>query len=131
MITNTKEKKLLNKYFREFILANKDCFWDDEPESKTIKKISKKDTIPFHSSWEYLMVLVQIIEKKWDLENIETHDNYVRFSFGKFDAVQDKGSNKIEAFYLCCFKILEKLWTDQKPPINYCNHEPFDEFDLK
>lgn len=131
MITNTKEKKQLNKYFREFILEKKDYLRDEEPESKTIKRISKNETIPFHRSWEYLMVLVQIIEKKWDLKNIETHDNYVRFSTGEFDGFQDKDSTKIDAFYSCCFKALEKLWKDQKPPFNYDSHEPFDKFDLK
>jgi len=131
MITNNKENKLLNKYFREFILANKDYFSENTIESKTITKIAKNESIPFHKSWEYLMVLVQIIEKKWDLKNIETHDNYVRFSTGEFDGFQDKDSTKIEAFYSCCFKTLEKLWKDQKPPFKYDSQEPFDEFDLK
>ncbi len=131
MILNTKEKKALNKYFRDFVIANKDYFYDDDPEKSTVKKIQKHENIPFHKSWEYLMVLIQLIEKKYNIKNIETQDNYVRFSLGEFDGFQDKGMTKIAAFYSCCFKTLEILWKENKTPFNYNSHEPFDEFDLK
>ncbi len=131
MILNAKEKKALNKYFRDFVLAHKDCLYQEDYEKKTLIKIQKREYIPFDKSWEYLMVVVQMIENKWNLEKIETNRNWVCFTIDNYDGFGDKGMNKLEAFYLCCFKTLENLWKGQKPPFNYENHEPFDEFDLK
>ncbi len=37
------------------------------------------------------MVLVIIIERVYDVQNIITHDNYVRFEFEDQNSVQDKG----------------------------------------
>ncbi len=131
MLTSAKEKKEINKYFRDFIITHNDFFSNVNPEKNTVIKIQKRENIPFHNKWEFLMVLVQLIESKWSLEKIETRDNWVRFSFNNFDGIQDKGMTKIEAFYLCCFKILSRLWKEHKPPFEYENHEPFDEIDLK
>lgn len=131
MLINAKEKKAINKYLREFVIAHNDFFREADFEKNTIIKIQKRENIPFHKNWEYLMVLVQLIENKWKLEKIETCDNWVKFSSNHFDNIQDKGMTKMEAFYLCCFKTLTKLWKEQKPPLIYENHEPFDEIDLK
>lgn len=131
MILDEEKIKNLNKYFKDFVLAHKDSFYQEEYERNTVENIQKNDDVPFHNNWNYLMIIVQIIEKKWHLEKIETHDNWVRFSLTDSDAFQDKGMTKIEAFYLCCFRILEHMWKEQQPPFDLENHEPFDEFDLK
>lgn len=131
MLINTREIKVINKYFRDFTIAHSDFFRNDDYENNLLLKIQKKENIPFHKNWEFIMILVQIIEKKWQLEKIETHDNWVRFSFDNGGGIQDKGMTKIEAFYLCCFKIIAKLWKEHKPPFSYQNMEPFDEIDLK
>jgi hypothetical protein len=77
-----------------------------------------------------LMVLVMLIEKTFNSEQIITHDNYVGFNFSEID-IQDKGMTKLEAFYLVCYKTLLELWKEGKAPISYKNNEPFDEIDLK
>lgn len=131
MILDEKKRKILNKYFKNFVLAQKDSFYQEDYERITIENIQKNDDIPFHENWDYLMMIVQVIENIWHLEKIETHDNWVRFSFTDFDTFQDKGRTKIDAFYLCCFRVLEHMWKEQNLPFAYENHEPFDEIDLK
>lgn len=132
MILDAKEIKTLNKYFREFVIAhNYSSSWPEDPMNRTVEKIQKHKNIPFHSSWDYLMVVVEIIEQEWRFEKIIIQINWVRLISDEFGTFQDKGSNKIEALYLCCFRVLAELWKDQKPPIVYKSHEPFDDIDLE
>lgn len=126
-----KEIKITNKYFRDFVLEHKDSNIFSDYENLIIENIVKETYIPFNQSWDYLMILVQLIEEKWRLELIETEYNWVRFTINKFSGFQDKGSNKFMAFYSCCYITLSNLWKEQKPPFNYHFNEPFDEIDLK
>ena len=130
---NPKELLLLNSYFREFVLSHKD-FLSDEPEGDAMYKILKYETIAFDRSWAYLMVVVEIIEKKWGIggyTKIEMHDNCVRFELGEYNIFQDKRWTKREALYSCCFQALEKLWKDREPPFKYSSNETFDDIDLE
>lgn len=125
------EIKQINSYFREFILFSnyyKYAFInqsENQPEYETLIFIKKNQDIPFHKKWEYMMVLVLAMEDQFDFYNIETHDNYVRFKFNRNDAMQDKGSNKLQAFYGCCFGTLEKLWKEKKPPFEFDSGDSF------
>jgi hypothetical protein len=120
------ETKKLNSFFRDFLLLNncKEYFYD-EPEINTIVFIEKNEDIHFHKNWDYMMVLVQFIEKKWKMHNIDTSDNYVKFMFDNNCGFQDKGFNKLDAFYKCCFKSVEAMWKDGKPPFKYESGDPF------
>jgi hypothetical protein len=127
------EIKKLNSYFRDFIISKncKDHFYKDSAEYQTILYIEKVEDISFHNNWEYMMALIISIEKLYNLSSIDTRDNYVRFMFESRGGIQDKGFDKLNAFYLCCFKALEVLWKEKKPPFSYESGEPFaiDEFD--
>ena len=132
LIFDSKEIKALNNYFREFVLAHNYCSpWSQDSMNRTFEKIQKQKNTPFHSSWDYLMIVVEIIEEEWGFEKIIIQANWVRFISDKFGTFQDKGSSKIEALYLCCFRILTELWKEQKPPFVYKSHEPFDDIDLE
>lgn len=126
-----KEIKITNKYFRDFVLAHKNSNRFSDHENLIIENIVKETYIPFNQSWDYLMILVQLIEEKWRLELIETKYNWVRFTINEFSGFQDKGSNKFMALYSCCYITLSNLWKEQKPPFKYHFNEPFDEIDLK
>lgn len=123
-------KKIINKYFREFVLRNKDVISFEEHSYKIIQDIEKRSDTDFHKNWNYLMVLIQIIENLYSVSKIITHDNYVGFEFTD-ETIQDKGYTKLEAYYLVCFKTLLKFWVEGKTTEVYLNMEPFDEFDLK
>lgn len=122
----------LNNYFREFVVANTNYFHSDQ-KSDAFYMILKNETIPFNRSWDYLMIVVEIIESKWGewgRTKIEMHNNVARFELGENKVFQNKGITKLEALYSCCFEALEELWKDKTPPFKYSSHEPFDEIDL-
>ncbi len=124
------DKKVINKYFREFLITHKDVISYDEHSASIIKEIEKNIDVNFDKNWNNLMVLVLIIESYYQILNIQTHDNYVGFTFEDC-TIQDKGFTKFDAYYFVCFKSLLKYWTEGKTTEVYINMEPFDEYDLK
>src|SRR5574344_581279 len=105
------DNKLINQYFREFVLRYKDVVSFEEHSYKVIKEIERNSKTDFHKNWDYLMVLVLIIEHLYSVSKIITHDNYVGFEF-KDDTIQDKGYTKLDAFYIVCCKTLQQYWAD-------------------
>jgi len=129
MIISKKDEKRINKYFRGFVIQNKNAIWENG-YSDIIKEIENKKEVFFNSDWNYLMALILTIENVFNIEEIISHYNYVRFKFENI-TIQDKGSSKLEAYYIVCFKTLKEFWKDGDTVVSYENHEPFDEIDLK
>ncbi len=122
-------KKLINEYFREFVINHKDVVSFDEHCSKWIREIEQNNSTVFHNNWNYIMVLVQIIERLYSVCKIITSDNYVGFEMQDV-TIQDKGPTKLDAYYIVCFKTLQRYWIEGQTTERYKNCEPFDEHDL-
>jgi len=122
MILSQKNKKEINKYFNDFIVNN---------TYSKIKEKAEKEILEYDKDWNALMELVNIIENKYKIDEIVSKHNYVGFIINDQHNIQDKGSDKKEAFYLVCFKALKKFWKEGKINLEYRNDEPFDYEDLK
>lgn len=124
MFSTKEEIKAINSYFKDFVLQHNDSFFD-EVLDKSIKKIETENETDFSENWENLIVLMQIIERVYNLKSIITEKNYYRFEFLNSENIQDKGATKIEALFSCCYQTLKKYWNEKAP--NYNNGvEPFD-----
>jgi hypothetical protein len=126
MKTNNIEINEINKYFREFILENRDSFFYDEISKQSIKKIESKPDAEFHSNWNFLMLLTEIIESVFNVHGISLESNYCRFEFQNGYRIQDKAMNKFGALYSCCYQTLDEKWTNHKAPEFDRGSEPFD-----
>lgn len=122
MISSNEKIKETNSYFKDFVLKNKDVLFD-ELIKKSIKKIESEKETDYSRNWENLIVLMQIIERVYNLKSIITEDNYFRFQFHNDEDIQDKGANKIDALYSCCYQTLKRYWKE-----NNSNYETETEF---
>jgi len=129
MILSKKDQIEINKYFRNFVIQYKDVISFEANSYYIIKEIESKKELDFCNNWNYIMVLVLIIEKYYGINQIVSHDNYVGFKIEN-DTIQDKSFSKLCAYYLVCFKTLKKFWKQGDFPFSYENTEPFDEIDL-
>ena len=125
MILSQKNIKEINRYFNDFIVKS-----GYSREISDIKEKAQKEILEYDKDWNALMTLVCTIENKFKIDEIITKHNYVGFIIENHHNIQDKGSNKKEAFYLVCFKALKELWKEGKLNLEYRNDEPFDYDDL-
>ena len=129
MFSTEEELKAINSYFREFVLLNKNNGYFYGPIEESLKKIEAEKEIDFNLRWEYLIVLMTIVEKVYDVKSIITERNYFRFEFHNDQNIQDKGETKIDALFSCCYQTLKKYWNVKAPFFNR-GVEPFDSTDF-
>lgn len=128
MFSTKKEITAINSYFKKFLVQHRDEY-SDELFKETVAKIESEGNTDFLKNWNNLMILLETIERIYDVKSIITERNYFRIEFHDNQNVQDKGSTKIEALFGCCYQILEKYWKEKAPYFNR-GFEPFDEIDL-
>lgn len=130
MFSDTKEKQEINRYFKIFVTTHMSGYYFDEPEATIIKNMEQLDEVPFDSDWNFLMTLVQLIEKKYCYQGFVSDRNYFRFEIEDHRFIQDKGPTKMDAIYSCCLNTLINYWKEEKAPFFYQGGEPFDLDDL-
>ena len=117
----------LNWYLTEYVS-------EKNSQNTSIKDIFDKplqegEIINFHSDWNHLMSLLEIIEANNPIENTICDRNYFKIQATSDDAsIQDKGINKLEAIFKVCVQFLSANW--RKAPIDTRSIEPFDKDDL-
>jgi hypothetical protein len=130
MINKDKAPNEINRYLKKFVLTYMKGSYLNEPEATIIKNMEQLDEVPFDSDWNYLMTLVQLIEDLYAHGGFVSDRNYFRFETGKYQHIQDKGINKMDATYSCCVQALIKNWKEEKAPPFSRGAEPFDIDDL-
>ena len=128
MMNNNHSKELneINQYFRKFVSHYKDYIHFDEITFRIAKQIANTPGAPFDSDWNYLMTLVQLIEVIYCRHGFISQDNYFRFELENNERIQDKGSNKMDAIYSCCHRVLKEYWKDEAAPHLNRGCEPFE-----
>lgn len=93
------------------------------------KPLQEGEIINFHSDWNYLMSLLEIIEVNHLIENTICSRNYFKMQPTNDDAsIQEKGVNKLEAVFKVCVQFLSANW--KTAPIDTRSIAPFDKDDL-
>ncbi|GHB48382.1 hypothetical protein [Mongoliitalea lutea] len=99
----------VNAYFYAFILSKGK---GDRLIFEGLQEPISFNVVPdFFENWDNMMTLVECIEDSFSVTAIVTRLNYVKFEFENGDLIQDKGSDKLEAFFGCCYQVLTKNWS--------------------
>lgn len=119
-----REELKINKYFRKFVIKYCNRIGFDEIPNNIISEIKTNEKIDFISDWNYMTTLIILVEKIFEVNEILTRDNYVRFELAKNIIYQDKGMNKLDAFNNCIYHLLTEEW-DEKKPFEYDSGESY------
>lgn len=93
------------------------------------KPLQEGEIINFHSDWNYLMSLLEMIEANTPVKKTICDRNYFKIQAANDEeSIQDKGTNKLEAIFKVCVQFLSANW--KKAPIDTRTNEPFDKDDL-
>jgi len=124
------EMENINVFLKKILIESEDDYFLTDKQKIIFTKLKQDKKANFNSDWNYLMLLINYLEQKYQISKIEISTNYCRFEFGDELAEQDKGMELIDAVFSVCYKTIERFSKDETPKFSR-GVEPFDEIDLK